>query len=134
MIVSGYQVPPLTVASLATTTHSRPAIFPTTVTKAHEIRLAEHAVQLRVLEVTVDDGRPATHGGQRHPEPDASARTASPRLRTGDDDALDPLPQREEVPRQVLEVPPQGRAGIQQLLCSGVLLCGSEVQLSPPPR
>jgi hypothetical protein len=60
--------------------------------KADEVRLTEHAVQLRVLEVAIDDRRPVPHAGQRRAQPDAGARTASSRLRTGDDDALDPFP------------------------------------------
>ena len=66
-------------------------------------------------------------------QPDAGARTASSHLRTGDDDALDPFPQREQALRQLLVVAPHWRAGIQQPLRPSVS-CGPEVQISPPPR
>jgi hypothetical protein len=99
--------------------------------EAHEVRLAEHPVQARVLEVAVDDGRPAAHAGERRAETEAQARAAGPWLRASDDDALDLFSQREKVVGKVLVVPPYGRVGVHQPPRPGALY-GSKVQVSPP--
>jgi hypothetical protein len=80
--------------------------------KAHEVRLAEHPVQARGLEVAIDDGRPAAHAGKRRSETEAQARAAGPRLRARDDNALDLFSQREKIVSKVLVVPPYGRVGV----------------------